>query len=268
MKYKLIHKTLALFCYFFLLKLSAQERKEYSFEVNYKMTYKRDTLSNNFYSENFRLFFNSDESYYAASKIILRDSLTHTKEVLDLSKSMKLRTRYADQILKSDKETVSIFKYENAFYGYDIEDNSDWQITNNTKTIKGIECREATKTFLGRKWIAYFSESYPFPFGPYLFNGLPGLIIYVEDEQKTYQFVFGGIEKKNQEIIIPNKHRKVSEKEYFKLIYDLYFSSAFFETFSIVGNPEEKNKLRKAFEENTKKFNNYPINKNMRFIFQ
>src|SRR5690606_17029541 len=62
-----------------------------------------------------------------------------------------------------------------------------WEITNDTKTIMDIDCVKATGYFRGRKWIAWFTTTYPYNIGPLEFQGLPGIIMEVYDESKKFQ---------------------------------------------------------------------------------
>ena len=71
----------------------------------------------------------------------------------------------------------------------------DWKLENEEKKIKGIRCLKATCRFGGRDWTAWYAPEYAMPYGPYLFNGLPGLIMQVVDKKKNFAFKFKGIEK-------------------------------------------------------------------------
>ena len=70
----------------------------------------------------------------------------------------------------------------------------DWQLEEEVKKIKGIKCNKATCHFGGRDWIAWYSTEHPVSFGPYLFNGLPGLIIELKDSNNHHHFKLNGIE--------------------------------------------------------------------------
>jgi GLPGLI family protein len=87
----------------------------------------------------------------------------------------------------------------------------DWQLTNITDTIAGYTVHQATTYFGGRSWIAWFSPEIPFNDGPYKFNGLPGLIIKVQDTQMHYDFELNSIEKPEEPVNI-----EFEERNYFK----------------------------------------------------
>lgn len=71
----------------------------------------------------------------------------------------------------------------------------DWKLTGETQTIENYPCQKATLDYMGRKWVAWFSTELPFPNGPYKFSGLPGLIVKMEDLQKTHIFILKGNHK-------------------------------------------------------------------------
>jgi GLPGLI family protein len=55
-------------------------------------------------------------------------------------------------------------------------------------TINGVVCRVATLDYGGRNWTAYYNTDIAIPQGPYVFSGLPGLIVRIEDERGWYRF--------------------------------------------------------------------------------
>ena len=71
----------------------------------------------------------------------------------------------------------------------------EWKLENEEKKIKGIRCLKATCRFGGRDWTAWYAPEYAMPYGPYLFQGLPGLIMQVVDTKKNFAFKFKGIEQ-------------------------------------------------------------------------
>ncbi|NJN34028.1 MAG: GLPGLI family protein [Saprospiraceae bacterium] len=66
----------------------------------------------------------------------------------------------------------------------------DWQISEETKTIKDMVLQKAECDFRGRHYIAWFNPKITIPDGPWKLRGLPGLIIEAYDEKKHVQFNF------------------------------------------------------------------------------
>ena len=79
-------------------------------------------------------------------------------------------------------------KLENEFFF--IKDDVEkplWTIDKtSSKKILGYNCIKANGEFRGTKFIAYFTEELPYSAGPFLFYGLPGLILDIREENKGY----------------------------------------------------------------------------------
>ena len=84
----------------------------------------------------------------------------------------------------------------------------DWVLSDSTKMICGYLCHQATATFRGRNWIAWYCDI-PKSVGPWKLNGLPGLILAAETEDKEHTFSAISVRKSSSPIT-------VNDKEYFK----------------------------------------------------
>lgn len=63
-----------------------------------------------------------------------------------------------------------------------------WQMGSEQNTILGLNCYRATASYGGRRYTAWFSPEIPISDGPYVFCGLPGLIVQISDERGWYTF--------------------------------------------------------------------------------
>lgn len=79
--------------------------------------------------------------------------------------------------------------------------SQNWIITNETKKIDNYDVTKATCFFRGRNWEAWFCIELPFPYGPWKFRGLPGLILQVNDDNKRYNYSLVRIEQKYDDSI-------------------------------------------------------------------
>ena len=92
------------------------------------------------------------------------------------------------------KDSADFLKYSN-FIGIDRYEYSEpkntfnWLIADDTAMISGFHCQKATTIFGGRSWEAWFSSDIAKSDGPYKFNGLPGLIIKINDSQEYFTFL-------------------------------------------------------------------------------
>jgi hypothetical protein len=57
----------------------------------------------------------------------------------------------------------------------------EWKIGTEKQKIGVYNTQKATTSFGGREWTAWFTTDLPFQDGPYVFYGLPGLIVKLED---------------------------------------------------------------------------------------
>lgn len=80
-------------------------------------------------------------------------------------------------------------------YSVKNEKPMTWKIFPEKKTISKFEVQKATTDFGGRTWTAWFTQEIPFQDGPYKFQGLPGLILEMEDSTGTEVFKFAGSKK-------------------------------------------------------------------------
>jgi GLPGLI family protein len=69
----------------------------------------------------------------------------------------------------------------------------DWTLIDKTKKIGNFNCQKATINFRGRKYIAWYSTEIPVNFGPWKFQGLPGLILELYDEDKAIHIIANSI---------------------------------------------------------------------------
>ena len=75
-------------------------------------------------------------------------------------------------------------------------------------TILGYPCHKATTRFRGRDYVAWYTEEIPFPYGPFKFGGLPGLITCIYDTQREHIYTLVGFEKAPSEDYIYERARR------------------------------------------------------------
>lgn len=74
-------------------------------------------------------------------------------------------------------------------------DDMSWQLVPGDTIISGYKCQKATLTYRGRSYVAWYTPEVNMPYGPYKFNGLPGLVMRIRDTQKHHTFTFKGMTK-------------------------------------------------------------------------
>ena len=195
------------------------------------------------YAENidtFRLLFNTHRSFFIKlqSKSNEEESKSNEEEMAIESNedggvtiNMRLAPEekageeyvvYTD--LKSNKiiSRQSIFTKDNTFVSYMVHETINrpqWVILNETKKIDNFNCTKAVTEFRGRHYTAWFTEEIPTVFGPWKLNGLPGLIVQVNDATNSIQYHL--INYKNysnvDKIDEPKGEKNITLREYAEL---------------------------------------------------
>ncbi len=106
---------------------------------------------------------------------------------------------------------------------YKIEEklSFNWEIDNTADTvILGYNCVKAYTSYAGRDYTAWFTPEIPISDGPYKFNGLPGLILYISDSANEHIFSLYGIDDGRSKPIyyIDDKYINTTSKGYFKAL--------------------------------------------------
>ena len=171
------------------------------------------------------LIIKNDESQY-----ILANNVPDTKENQSIedeisnNKVMKLGT--SNTGLYKNHSTGS-FMNEADIFGKKviIKDsiiNFNWEITDETKTIGNFVCKKATAVYNNNKINAWFTDKIPVSEGPYIYGGLPGLIIELDNGPKI--FAVTKIEQTKEDFkfyIPPTNGKTITQKEYDKKLNDL-----------------------------------------------
>lgn len=92
-----------------------------------------------------------------------------------------------------------------------------WNIVADTMTVLGYPCHKATAFWGGRTWTAWYSEEIAVSDGPSVFSGLPGLILQMENADKSFSFEAIGIQQHTipcEKLKLPENYRKVTHKEF------------------------------------------------------
>ncbi|CAI9687569.1 GLPGLI family protein [Elizabethkingia anophelis] len=142
------------------------------------------------------------------SKSVFRDDFRrHSDSIINYRGSYGLAysNNYNDQIyIKKDLKKNEIAKYIvspvslDKFY-INIDTKLNWKLLSDTQKIGSLQCQKAETDYGGRHWIAWFTQEIQLSEGPYIFHGLPGLIVHVEDSNHEYMFKLAKIRKFNSD---------------------------------------------------------------------
>ncbi len=121
---------------------------------------------------------------------------------------------------KKDIITLRLFGFDDVYRYIDDKIAFKWRLTGEKKTFLGYNCQKGVADFRGRTYEAWFTTELPFRDGPYKFDGLPGLILDIQDQEGHYHWSCIGIEvpKKKVEIkqyrwtYVPTDRKYVQER--------------------------------------------------------
>ena len=185
------------------------------YEVIYRVKMLRDTLvKENFVEEDLSLLINGQKSLFKSTQKAVSDSAmmaigkeqfdnpVNGKVIIDLKKVPSVKFP-SEVFLDNSKQFVYKELLKSQFV-YPLEDVIDWKLKSETQKIGSYTCKKAEGTYKGRKYIAWYTNEIPLSDGPYVFKGLPGLILEIFDTKGYTSFSMISL-KKTEKPIVPIK---------------------------------------------------------------
>jgi GLPGLI family protein len=177
-------------CFFFFQYCSIAQ-------IQGKVSFKTFLAKNGYAAIHEELIFSSQKSIYRLVKKDKPEKVVVNEE----NGSVSLNVQIPDSVhyfIVSDLKTKTItsrafitedngetYKAYNTTESFSIQ----WELTNSeTMQIGNYICKKATTDFRGRLYVAWYTEQIPVSAGPWKFNGLPGLILKVEDQSGDVKF--------------------------------------------------------------------------------
>lgn len=177
-------RLVIIFILFFKFNLAQSQNVTCLYELTFK-TKASDSFTK---KENYYLDISGSQSVFRSEKDKILDSLNK-----NTGKGASNYLIFNQLYTRKDLSKNNIFKvistpFYNDLYEILIDDKQNWQVFPETKLIAKLSCQRAELNYGGRIWEAWFTSSIPFQEGPYIFHGLPGLIISISDSNKDYDF--------------------------------------------------------------------------------
>ncbi|HFK5569149.1 GLPGLI family protein [Elizabethkingia meningoseptica] len=161
----------------------------------------------------------------------------------DINQMLALNEKWKTVLVKNILEEKNIFQ-DRAKDTYQYEEklpNFSWSLGNETKEILGYVCKKAMTEYRGRKYVAWYTTDIPINNGPYVFQGLPGLIMQIEDSKGHYNFTAIAIDKKAIPIYLRSEEQilHVKREQFRKVQRSLHENPGFFYdvSYDSNGNP-------------------------------
>lgn len=126
----------------------------------------------------------------------------------------------------SQKRIEKVITYLRTDYLLPIDEILNWKITSEQKMIGKYQSQKAETNYGGRNWIAWFTMELPFSDGPYVFSGLPGLIVSIQDSNNDYSFNLIEVKKGGNLFDARTKTVKIDWKKY-EALAKSYFNDPF-----------------------------------------
>lgn len=118
--------------------------------------------------------------------------------------------------LATGQTTVREYIFPHDYEGYEPTPGIAWTLTEDTMTVSGYLCKQATAVFRGVEWHVCYSEDIPSTTGPWRLRGLPGLIVRAESEAHT--FTLEKLRSEASPITAPEKEPDVLRMKYAKFL--------------------------------------------------
>lgn len=221
-KIKAMAKKYTLFFLLLYISFFAAQNLTVSYDLNFKPSLVRKDSAR---SKLYFLDILNTESVFREAMRRESDSLMYYGNGFGLGYPANINEQL---YIKKDLNQLSVFKYlvspisRDIFY-VKINEPLNWKLSEETKTIGNIKCQKAEVDYGGRAWIAWFAKEIPFQEGPYVFNGLPGLIVEIYDDHKDYLFKLIKIKKnKHKNLFVMKGGKEVSWEELSKFQQDYY----------------------------------------------
>ncbi|MBZ9652428.1 GLPGLI family protein [Psychroflexus montanilacus] len=154
-----------------------------------KVNYTHSTHFSRDFSREFTLEFNSRSSLYKEvvnKKSNKKESISQENEGLQLNVEAERNNLNPEMYLNKidDLHFLQIW-YDKELVVKEDAFQWNWDLKDETKTIGNFLCYKAKIEFRGRFYTAWYSPEIPIQFGPWKFQGLPGLILEVYDADRV-----------------------------------------------------------------------------------
>ncbi|GAB0156244.1 hypothetical protein CHRYSEOSP005_15080 [Chryseobacterium sp. Alg-005] len=258
------------YIFFFLLVsgiiYAQSEQLNSEYEVIYKVKMYPDTTSkNNVMEENVSLLIKGDKSLFKSTKKAIRDSIAMAvgkksfENPVDGKVILDMRTvpgvNFKSEVFSEGGRQIIYKELLKNRFSYPLEDPIEWKIESDTKTVATYLCKKAIGKYKGRNYIAWFTETVPIPNGPYVFKGLPGLVLEVYDTNDYISFSMVSFKKVAKPLILMKDAASTKYEIYHKARQNFIDnpSVTFMNQTGLSVRPSDVSRINS----NVKRFNNY-----------
>jgi GLPGLI family protein len=211
-------KIFLIYCLYLSICNVCSQNISFIYELKYKPNSNKDYLK----EELFYLDISDKESIFRSEHERSSDSLIQ-KTGYGLGFKIFYNHQYYTQKIWEEKKVYKIISTPIFIDIYSLPiENLDWEITQDKLKIGNFNCQKANLKYGGRNWTAWFAQEIPLQEGPYIFNGLPGLIIKISDATSDYHFELVKIKKNLSQISHLKPKKEITWETLKKLETDFY----------------------------------------------
>lgn len=193
------------------------QNKSFIYELKFKPNPTKDSIV----KESFVLDVEDGKSMFRTIKDKQADSTFLVAKRISF-----MTTSFKDfKTVSKNLKTNEIKKYINNFqklFSIKIDDQLIWKIETESKEISSMKTQKAVTEYGGRKWTAWFTNDIPIQDGPYIFHGLPGLILEIADDKNDYVFSLIQIRNSDGKLYEKEGALPITWKQYDKLRLDYF----------------------------------------------
>lgn len=236
--------NLLTFSFLCLFSLASQSQSSQNYSITYECQYKPLNGARNYKVFDFLVQTNGQNSLSQWVNRKKLDSIAYAREIEN--EDVSIFKDYDSYSIEIDKNNVLFLETVGGeTYYYKDKTPRNWQLSNETKSIKGYACKKATQHYAGRDWTAWYAPSLPINAGPYKFKDLPGLIVKIHDSNYSYIFELKSISKiksfnskRTSFALSKGKPIKISRKDFLKFQHK-FRSMTFNERIKFMNRNEE-----------------------------
>ena len=189
---------------FLFLALSFIYVQIYTQDIQFEYEYTKAVDTINSKTQNYILESHKNYHFFYGANTYSIDSLSNTNQTpiiissditIPVSKKKHKRDILKSFLFENGKDYFLMSNFTKLKIKYEDTIKLDWKLEKSTMEYLGYTCNQATTEYAGRKYIAWYTKAIPITSGPYVFKGLPGLIMKISDTENKHSFRLVEIKK-------------------------------------------------------------------------
>ncbi|GAA5088852.1 hypothetical protein GCM10023210_12920 [Chryseobacterium ginsengisoli] len=217
-KNKFLNVSLFFFCVIFFNHFFAQSQS-----FKYDLEYKPNPLKDSTILEKMVLDIEDRNLSIFRTEVEKKSDSLIAKTGFGLGRKPRFEDQfYIVKKLLNNEIQKSIQTIYSEIFFIKIHEKLDWEILSEKSKIANFNVQKAKVNYGGRSWTAWFTTEIPIQEGPYVFKGLPGLIVKISDEKNDYNFVLTEIKNGDHKIYYRSKGSELTWEQFKKLSENYY----------------------------------------------